>query len=194
MAHFLKRRRSPARPQLSLASPKSPCTLFGLLSFVSLFQVPCTPVSSLSRRLCSSLSTLSSYTSRQVTVTDPQRVRKAALPRRSTTLPPSLHPFIAQLLHSTLQILPPAEKVWRVQDGEPEAGGRLRGCPSQAGRGSRPNQLPGPTACNGRGKNPVQTSAIQIQPHLQSFTRNMLNNLISIFPGADEELMMLCRA
>lgn len=78
---------------------KIPCTIFCLVSSISLFKVPCTPVSSMSYRLCSSLSTLSSYTSRQVTVTDPQRVKKAALPQWSTTLPPFLHPSILSSLN-----------------------------------------------------------------------------------------------
>lgn len=48
---------------------------------------------------------------------DLQRVKKAAVPQWSTTLPPFLHPFITHLLHSSLQTLPPAQDVWRVQDG-----------------------------------------------------------------------------
>lgn len=134
---------------------KIPCTTFCLVPLISLFKVPCTPVSSMSYRLCSSL-TLSSYTSRQVTVTELQRVKRAALPQWSTTPPPFLHPFIAQLLHSSLQIPPPAEKVWRVQDGastgELMRGGRLTGRLSQAGRELRTNVVVRATACNGRSK------------------------------------------
>lgn len=114
-----------------------PCTLFCLVSLISLFKVPCTRVSSMSHQLCSALSTLSSYTSRQVGVTDPQRVKKAALPQWSTTPPPFLHPFIAKLLHSSLPILPPAEEGWRVQDW---------------GTDSRTDLLVRTTARNSRGK------------------------------------------
>lgn len=105
--------------------------MFCLVSLISLFKVPCTPVSSTSRQLCFWLSTISSYTCRQVTVTDLQRVKKAAVPQWSTTPLLFPHPFITQLHLSPLQILPPAESVWRVRDGastgEPKLGGRLTG-------------------------------------------------------------------
>lgn len=103
--------------QLYLTRTPPPPNMLCLVSLISLFKVPCTPVSSTSHQLCCSLSTISSYTSRQVTVTDLQRVKKAAVPQWSTTPLPFLHPIITQLHLSPLQIWPPAESLWRLQDG-----------------------------------------------------------------------------
>lgn len=142
--------------------------MFCLVSLISLFKVPCTPVSSTSRHLCFSLSTISSYTSRQVTVTDLQRVKKAAVPQWSTTPLPFLHPFITQLHLSPLQILPPAESFWRVQDGastgEPKLGGRLTGYScykNQRYGGNKGKILVGGT--------PARNDTGKCQWHLQSF-------------------------
>lgn len=102
MPHFLKHQRFPSSFTAQACLTQIPCTLFCLVSLIWLFKVPCTRVSSMSHRLCSSLSPLSCYASRQVSVTDPQRVKKAALPQWSTTPPPFLHPFMAKMLHPSL--------------------------------------------------------------------------------------------
>lgn len=135
---------------------KIPCTLFCLVSSISLFKVPCTPVSSMSYRLCSSLSPSSSYTSRQVTVTDPQRVKKAALPQWSTTLPPFLHPSILSSLncfipHFKSSHLQRKRGGWRVQDGAC-TGGLIPGGRLTGGWDVKDKSGGWATACDGRGK------------------------------------------
>lgn len=110
--------------------------MFCLVSLISLFKVPCTPVSITSYQLCFSLSTTSSYTSRQVTMTDLQRVKKAAVPQWSTTLLPFLHPSITQLLLSPSSKLATCRELLKglvdgASTGEPMLRGRLTGCFSQ---------------------------------------------------------------